>query len=77
MTTQFTWTDIYHELAQALIGWQEKQGELIAFLERLRSQGYFVTPMNDRNSDGERFLLQEIDPFTFIGAFGRAAIGGG
>jgi len=71
MTNQFTWIDIYHELAQALLGWQEKQTELIAFLEGLRAQGYFVTPMNDRNSDGERFLLQEIDPFTFIGAFNR------
>jgi len=71
MNTQFTWIDIYHELAQTLLGWQEKQGELIAFLESLRAQGYFVTPMNDRNSEGERFLLQEIDPFTFIGSFNR------
>lgn len=71
MTNQFTWANIYHELAKTLLGWQEKQPELIAFLEGLRSQGYFVTPMNDRNNEGERFLLQEIDPFTFIGAFNR------
>lgn len=71
MTNQFTWTDIYHELAQALLNWQDRQPELIAFLEDLRIQGYFVTPMNDQNSDGERFLLQEIDPFTFIGSFNR------
>ncbi|MFZ5808235.1 MAG: AAA family ATPase [Chloroflexota bacterium] len=71
MSTQFTWIDIYHEIAQTLLGWQEKQGELIAFLERLRDQGYFVTPINDRNSEGERFLLQEIDPFTFIASINR------
>ncbi len=71
MTTQFTWTDIYHELAQALLGWQDKQTQLIEFLEELRIQGYFVTSMNDKNSDGERIRLQEIDPFTFMGAFNR------
>lgn len=71
MTEKFTWIEIYHELAQTLRDWQGKQTELIVFLEGLRAQSYFVTPMNDRNNDGERFLLQEIDPFTFFGAFNR------
>ncbi|MBI2331659.1 MAG: AAA family ATPase, partial [Chloroflexi bacterium] len=33
--------------------------------------GYVITPLNDKNTDGARFLLNEIDPFTFFGVFNR------
>src|SRR5574341_1716733 len=72
MTTQsFTWIPFYEELATKLAGWEKRQGELIAFLESLRAQGYVITPLNDRDKDGTRFILQEIDPFTFFGVFNR------
>lgn len=71
MTEQFTWTDIYQELATALSGWQDRQTELIDFLEELRAQNYVIPSLLDKNSDGERFLLKEIDPFTFFGVFNR------
>jgi 5-methylcytosine-specific restriction protein B len=71
MTSQFTWIDIYQELADVLLGWQSRQGELIEFLESLRSQGYTILPLYDKNRDGERFLLRELDPFTFFGVFNR------
>jgi 5-methylcytosine-specific restriction protein B len=62
---------LYQELAKKLAGWEKRQGELISFLETLRSEGFVITPLNDRDSDGARFLLKEIDPFTFYGVFNR------
>lgn len=71
MTNQFTWVDIYQELATALLAWEDRQADLIAFLDNLHEQGYTVTSMQDKNRDDERVLLTEIDPFTFFSAFNR------
>jgi 5-methylcytosine-specific restriction protein B len=71
MTTQFTWIPIYQELADELAKWQDRQEELIAFLEGLRANDYIITPFLDRDDDGARFSLKEIDPFTFLGVFNR------
>ncbi len=71
MSNQFTWIDIYQELATVLSGWQDRQGELIAFLEKLRAEGFTITSLQDKNKDGERALLEEIDPFTFFGVLNR------
>lgn len=71
MSENFSWVPIYQELANQLSGWQNKQNELIAFLEGLRAEGYVITPLSDKDNDGVRFLLKEIDPFTFFGVFNR------
>ena len=71
MTQSFTWIPFYQELAKKLAGWEKRQGELISFLETLRTEGYVITPLNDKDEDGARFLLKEIDPFTFFGVFNR------
>ena len=71
MIEQFTWIPIYQELANELAKWQDRQGELIAFLEELRNDALVITPFNDKDEDGGRFLLKEIDPFTFFGVFNR------
>ena len=71
MTTQFTWTGTYNELALKLLEWRNRQQELIAFLEDLRNQGMRVTPLLDMDGEGQKFLLPVIDPFTFFGAFNR------
>ena len=71
MSDQFTWIDIYQEIATTLRDWEGKQLELISFLEDIRTQGYTITSLQDKNRDGERFLLREIDPFTFFGVFNR------
>ena len=71
MTARFTWTEIYHELAVRLLEWRNRQQELLEFLESLRSQGLTITPLLDRDADGQRFRLTVIDPFTFFGAFNR------
>ena len=71
MANQFTWIEIYQEFATVLSGWQDRQAELIAFLEDLRAQKYVIVSLQDKNSAGERFPLTEIDPFTFMGVFNR------
>lgn len=71
MRKNFSWIPLYQELAQKLIDWQSRQDELILFLEGLRGEGYVITPLSDRDKDGARFLLREIDPFTFFGVFNR------
>ncbi len=71
MTSRFTWVPIYEELADVLAGWENRRTELIAFLENLRSQGLKVTPLMDQDSGGERFVLRDIDPFSFFGVFNR------
>lgn len=71
MTSNFTWIPIYQELADELVKWKNRQAELIAFFEGLREKGYTITPFNDKGEEGEVFLLDEIDPFTFYGVFNR------
>src|SRR5262245_16819915 len=73
MTKQqsFTWIPFYQELAKKLTGWENRQAELISFLETLRVEGFVITPLNDKDENGTRFLLEEIDPFTFFGVFNR------
>src|SRR5688572_9949730 len=68
---QFTWIPIYKELADKLSRWENRQEELISFLETLRSDGYVITPLQDKDGEGARFQLREIDPFTFFGVFNR------
>src|SRR5215216_799560 len=71
MFRNFTWIPIYQELAQELTRWENKQAELISFLEELRLEGFVITPLHDKDGDGRRSLLREIDPFTFFGVFNR------
>ena len=70
-TTKFTWVPLYTEIGNLLVAWESRQGELIQFLESLRTEGIVVTPLEDRDKNGETHLLREIDPFTFLGTFNR------
>lgn len=69
--TPFDWIPFYEELATKLAAHREHQEELIAFLEELRARGLTISPLMDKDETGRRFLLTEIDPFTFLGSFNR------
>lgn len=71
MTSTFTWVPFYRELADKLAEWEDRQKELIDLLERLRDDGYVITPLNDRDANDAHFIIKEIDPFTFFGIFNR------
>jgi len=68
---RFTWIPFYGELASKLINYRDKQTELINCLGGLRANGLTITPLNDKDETGRRFLLREIDPFTFFGVINR------
>ena len=44
MENKFSWISFYEELADVLINWEDKQGELIEFIEELRKKDIKVTP---------------------------------
>jgi hypothetical protein len=67
----FDWTPFYQELAEKLLPFRSKQKNLIAYIESLRTKGIKVSALQDRDEAGNRFLLSEIDPFTFYGNFNR------
>jgi 5-methylcytosine-specific restriction protein B len=67
----FDWIPFYQELADKLVPYRSRQTELIDFLEELRAQGVTITPLQDSDGSGKRFLLKEIDPFTFFATFNR------
>jgi len=56
MKDPFTWIPLYTEIADRLLEWENRQTELISFLEDLRSKGVKVTPLNDQDREGEIFL---------------------
>ena len=70
----FNWVPFYRELADKLLAYRARQKELIEFLELLRAQGLTITPLEDQDESGRRFILTEIDPFTFFGSFNRGIL---
>ena len=71
MANTFTWVPLYRELADLLAKWEGRQSELIEFLENLRKGGFGISRLIDKDDKGVRFVLKEIDPFTFFGTFNR------
>ncbi|WP_441001129.1 McrB family protein [Fodinibius sp. SL11] len=60
--SQFTWVQTHKEIVAYLADKEGKQKEII---ELLKSAG-ITKSFTDQNADGEKFDLQEIDPFTFF-----------
>ena len=71
LTEALTWVPFFEELAEALLPFRERQAELVELLESLREQNLVITPLVDKDADGQSFLIREIDPFTFLGTMNR------
>ena len=67
----YSWVPFFEELADRLVAYKDRQGELIEFLEDLRNQGLPITPFNDKDDRGRSFVIREIDPFTFLAVINR------
>jgi len=81
----FTWIPLYSEIARKVLEFETRQDELIALLGRFAAQGLQagalaqssrfaahglqVGALDDLDAEGRRFLLTEIDPFTFFATF--------
>jgi 5-methylcytosine-specific restriction protein B len=67
----FTWIPLYQEIARHILQMENRQGELISVLRRLRDRGLPVITLNDKAGGGQTIELQEIDPFSFFASFNR------
>ena len=66
----FTWIPLYAEIARKVLEFEHRQGELIALLSGFAARGLQIgTVDGDLDAEGRRFLLTEIDPFTFFATF--------
>lgn len=59
----FTWIDFFEELADKVLAFRKNQKGLI---EGLRKTGMFDKGLMDKDSEGNSFPMDEIDPFTFF-----------
>ena len=66
MADKFTWIPVYREIAQRLLDWEGRQGDLIAFLEQLRSQGLTITPLTDQDDKGLDFFCRKSTHLLFL-----------
>jgi 5-methylcytosine-specific restriction enzyme B len=71
--SEFTWIPFYKKLADKLLAYRDRQGELIGILKKLKDQGLPVIRLTDKDKKGKEIPLKEIDPFTFFASFNRKA----
>lgn len=67
----FTWIPLYQEIAKKVLEYEDKQDVLIAILREMRDKGMKVIQLLDEDVNGNKFDLDEIDPFTFFASFNR------
>ncbi|MEQ9498700.1 MAG: AAA family ATPase [Deltaproteobacteria bacterium] len=67
----FSWIPMFEELADVLLAYRDRQGELIDMIEQMRASGLAPVLTNDQLPDGTIGRLAEIDPFTFYANFNR------
>jgi len=68
---QFTWEPIHLETARKLRDFRNRSGELVAILQRMHEEELKALPIMDKDAAGNGFLLEAIDPFTFLANFNR------
>lgn len=70
--TVFQWIEIYRELAERLLTYENRQVELIRILREIgKDPAIAMMSVDDLDESGDRVPLQEIDPFTVFSAFNR------
>lgn len=70
-TKSFTWKPIFSEITNRLLEFRESSQALVTLLSEMKTQSLPVSALLDRDAHGNELLLQEIDPFTFLGNFNR------
>jgi 5-methylcytosine-specific restriction protein B len=67
----FSWIPIHRETATHLLGFRDKQPELLGLLAKMRDAGLTVISLNDQDAAGNAIELTELDPFSFFATFNR------
>lgn len=65
------WADAYRRLAEQLIPFSNRQGDLVAILRELELLGLPMIPLSEADSSERHRPLKVFDPFTFFSAFNR------
>ncbi len=68
----FSWIPIYTELAQKILSYRNRQGEIVGVLKEMDAAGHPVGAIYDQDERQRKVLLTEIDPFTFFTSFNRS-----
>lgn len=71
----FDWEPLYKEIARKVLGFEDRQSELIELIKELKAKELPVIPTEDQTNGG-RAELTEIDPFTFFASFKSQADSG-
>lgn len=59
---KFTWVQTFEKISEWLLQYEDNQEDLIELLKKIGvNKG-----LDDQDNSGNSFLLQEIDPFSFI-----------
>lgn len=70
-TPIFTWKPIYAEIASKLLDYENDQSPLVELMRRMHDQGLKASPYLDRDAEGNKHPLTEIDAFSFLANFNR------
>lgn len=68
---QFNWTRFYEAVADKLVGFREKRGELVAGIHAIAARVDGLSNLQDQFADGSTGPLKDICPFTTMGIFTR------
>ena len=67
----FTWIPFYKELTKTLLGFRNRQPELISILGDIKKTGIPIIRLIDAPKPATEPKLAAIDPFTFFASFNR------
>lgn len=67
----FSWVTFYKELAEKLLGFENKQVDLISIIRTFDQEGLSALSLIDKNKNNQNVPLKEMDPFTFFANFNR------
>lgn len=71
MDHEFAWTGFYESIADELRKFCNDRTELVKEIHKIASRTEKFTPLIDKFKDGHERPVEDIDPFTVIGAFNR------
>ena len=71
--SRFAWTGFYEAFASRLFEFENRRGELLDGLRGLSESGQVpnLGYLYEKGPDGSRLIINDICPFTFMGAFNR------
>ncbi|MBW3635342.1 MAG: AAA family ATPase [Armatimonadetes bacterium] len=67
----FSWVPFYREVAQTVLEYENRQGELLTLLREMKATGLPTIPLEENQADGTMTPLEVMEPFTFLANIAR------